>query len=441
MSPRARSSLVFSAIASLVCVGGPACQDESFFCSASTDCTKDGEAGTCEASGYCSFADPDCDSGRRYGSLAPEQLAGTCVSVDDTHGSSTSTGAPVGDDSSSGTSSVPATVGTGDGSTTSGDVSSSTTEDEGSSTSTGDSPEPLCCDASCSACEDRCVAEELDVSGDEDGEALAIVATQTHVYWTTGWQTDIRVVDLDSGVASRLADLPHTLTKITADEDFIYYLSHGEGFVGRVALDTGLADIVADVNAKTPGYEAGFGRLATDDAHVYFALEGPTGGPAGVFRTAKTPGGELAQVGDFPHPVAVVLDDAFVYVSDMESGLSRVPKDSLSEPQLLATVGGGPIVLRDDYVFVGAGPEMLRVSTDGGPATVVALADGWIEEMVADDVHLYATTVDGSVVRAALAGGEMATIASGGSPWGIATNCGHVFWCDNAALSIFGQPK
>ncbi len=439
MLVRARDSLV---VGLLLCAGGPGCQAESFFCQDSSECMLDGEVGTCEASGYCSFADGSCASGRRYGGLAPDALADTCVPSDDGTGSSSS-GSLGQDDASTGSSSTTGVTtiepDTTTGSTGIGGDDPSSSEG-GASSSTG-APDPLCCDASCSTCGNGCAAEALDVSGDDEGEALAIVATQTHVYWTTGWQTDIRVFDLEAGVGSRLVDLPHTLTKITADEAFIYYLSYGEGFVGRVSLASGAADIVADVNLKTPGHEAGFARLAVDEADVYFALEGPSDGLAGAFRSSKVPGGDVTAIGDFPRPVGIAVDDQAVYISDMEIGLHRAPKDSLT-PELLSNVGGGPLVLHDGSVFVGAGGEMLRVSAEGGPATLVAVADGRIEEMVADETHLYATTIAGSVVRAPLDGdGPPTVIASGGSPWGIATNCQQVFWCDNAALSMVGRAK
>lgn len=42
------------------------------------------DGGYCEASGYCSFDDADCDSGRRYGPLAGGGLGGKCVAPEDT---------------------------------------------------------------------------------------------------------------------------------------------------------------------------------------------------------------------------------------------------------------------------------------------------------------------------------------------------------------------
>ncbi|MCA9707361.1 MAG: hypothetical protein KDK70_16020 [Myxococcales bacterium] len=64
---------------------------ELFACAQSDQCVLDGQLGTCEPDGYCSFPDEACDSGRRYGDLAPAGLASTCVPVDP---GSTSTTAP-----------------------------------------------------------------------------------------------------------------------------------------------------------------------------------------------------------------------------------------------------------------------------------------------------------------------------------------------------------
>ncbi len=46
-----------------------------FLCQDDTGCPN----GQCEASGFCSFPDPACDSGRRYGEFAGDGLGGSCV--------------------------------------------------------------------------------------------------------------------------------------------------------------------------------------------------------------------------------------------------------------------------------------------------------------------------------------------------------------------------
>lgn len=53
--------------------------DQVFSCNDDVQCESVGIAGTCEANGFCSFPDPACDSGRRYGSYAGGGLEGSCV--------------------------------------------------------------------------------------------------------------------------------------------------------------------------------------------------------------------------------------------------------------------------------------------------------------------------------------------------------------------------
>lgn len=50
-----------------------------FSCGQTSDCVLNGLPGRCEATGYCSFPDPECGSGQRYSEHAPSDLARACV--------------------------------------------------------------------------------------------------------------------------------------------------------------------------------------------------------------------------------------------------------------------------------------------------------------------------------------------------------------------------
>ncbi|MCC6751771.1 MAG: hypothetical protein IT371_29230 [Deltaproteobacteria bacterium] len=50
-----------------------------FTCSATRQCEGSGGTGTCEPTGYCSFPDPGCPSGRRYGAHGPADLSSACT--------------------------------------------------------------------------------------------------------------------------------------------------------------------------------------------------------------------------------------------------------------------------------------------------------------------------------------------------------------------------
>jgi C-type mannose receptor len=53
----------------------------TFQCAASDQCVRDGVQGECEAVGYCSFPDPACASGHRFGDYSPS--ANQCVGDSD----------------------------------------------------------------------------------------------------------------------------------------------------------------------------------------------------------------------------------------------------------------------------------------------------------------------------------------------------------------------
>lgn len=100
------------------------CSSDRFQCSEDTSCVVEGIAGFCESNGYCSFPDEECDSGRRYGQMAPAEFAGVCVGV--------------GPGESTGSSGIALTSLSG-GSTSSGSTSgesSSTASDESTTTTT-----------------------------------------------------------------------------------------------------------------------------------------------------------------------------------------------------------------------------------------------------------------------------------------------------------------
>lgn len=55
------------------------CITSSSACSGDSDCDADGRSGMCQTNGWCSYPDPDCTSGQRYGDQAGNELAGKCV--------------------------------------------------------------------------------------------------------------------------------------------------------------------------------------------------------------------------------------------------------------------------------------------------------------------------------------------------------------------------
>ena len=82
---RARIGLTLGLSAAL------ACGRLEYRCERDTDCAiEDRPLGTCEPTGWCSYAHDECPSGRLYGDLVGDGLARTCVPIDESDGSSSS---------------------------------------------------------------------------------------------------------------------------------------------------------------------------------------------------------------------------------------------------------------------------------------------------------------------------------------------------------------
>lgn len=60
-------------------VAGVGCGKSTFQCQGAGQCVLEGQQGSCQPSGFCSFDDDACLSGQRYGEGAPDGLSGMCV--------------------------------------------------------------------------------------------------------------------------------------------------------------------------------------------------------------------------------------------------------------------------------------------------------------------------------------------------------------------------
>jgi len=71
------------ALAIGVVVGALGCVNHNpYNCASSTQCVLAGESGRCEPQGFCSFVDPQCESGQRFEPKAGGGLGGTCVAAE-----------------------------------------------------------------------------------------------------------------------------------------------------------------------------------------------------------------------------------------------------------------------------------------------------------------------------------------------------------------------
>ena len=64
----------------VVVLAGGCLKTGEFRCETSTDCDRAGALGTCQGVGYCSFPDPGCEGGQRFGDFS-SSFSNTCVDV------------------------------------------------------------------------------------------------------------------------------------------------------------------------------------------------------------------------------------------------------------------------------------------------------------------------------------------------------------------------
>src|ERR1044072_5211057 len=79
MGPTTRAFALIGVFVGVVVGAGCAEPREAFQCSSSSQCVHAGQTGTCESTGFCSFDDRGCPSGKRYRESAGDDLSGECV--------------------------------------------------------------------------------------------------------------------------------------------------------------------------------------------------------------------------------------------------------------------------------------------------------------------------------------------------------------------------
>lgn len=224
-------------------------------CDADVQCLDAGIMGVCQSPGWCSFPDPACPSGQRYGDLAGDGLARTCVPVDDgtTHGaddaatiSMPTTGEPTSEGSTSIVSATtPITSGvdvTGDATTLSEDTTSATTPGTTDDGTTGPSRD---CPTYVDDFEDGVIGaewgvDELDMVVDQGGARVFLVSTDARDEYPT--TTLVESQDLTDGWVRVHVGVPPahpqeqlflTVSPVADDTDIVHWFLEGDALIAR----------------------------------------------------------------------------------------------------------------------------------------------------------------------------------------------------------------
>lgn len=185
-----------------------------------------------------------------------------------------------------------------------------------------------------------------------------------------------------------------------------------------------------------PGVEL----LALDETHVYWSVNNGFDAGYPLFRAPKAGGAPTVlteQIGpDWWVPAALVVDDAFVYLSqpNIYDGLSpadqlvgtvrRIPKEG-GPAQDLASVYTYALAVDESFVYwtrrrVDGTCELVRAEKDGSAPQVLVTEPGVIDRLSARSGGVFWTLVDAGVhvARASIDGGAPITVATSADTFG-----------------------
>lgn len=219
------------------------------------------------------------------------------------------------------------------------------------------------------------------------GSLGAFTIDATRAYWVAG-ANDLFAVPLSGGTPVTLASGMDTLG-LTVKGPELYSVSHS--FVVRLSVDGGTPSKLAESSTYAPGLPA------ADDANVYWVGDGVFSAPrAGGTATTLATARDVA--------TGLAIDDANVYWCDSSAPaapMMRTPK---------------------------AGGQSMTLATNQFGATGFA-TDG-------HDVYWTLGGTSGAVVRVAVDGGPVTTLASASSPGAIAVDDTGVYWASDGPATV-----
>ncbi len=190
--------------------------------------------------------------------------------------------------------------------------------------------------------------------------------------------------------------------------------------------------------------------LAVDGAYVYWV----DGDAYTVLRVAKAGGGSSSLLydagsGAINAPRFCAVDSAYVYLTDTQTGVYRMPLTGGNPAQIAppnGTYGYWPLVLDTNSVYYGGAGQILRADktwTDGGVPIVSTVPDPDGLALDTATGALYWSdwgsgfANDGTIGKVPVAGGGSTVLAASlATPEAVAVSGNYVFWLSNGTLDV-----
>ncbi len=213
------------------------------------------------------------------------------------------------------------------------------------------------------------------------------------VYWVENDLSAgaVKKIPLTGGSISTLATNLIEPTAIVVDASFVYWIERNNGSNGslkKIPINGG------SVTTLATGLNNAQNHMVQDALHLYFG-DGISGGGGAIRKVPKGGGAIITLVnsGIINLRTAIAVDDSYVYFTDDQNNIKRVPKT------------GGSVSI----IGIGNPSAMILYNND----------IYWVEYS------------NGSVKKMPKSGGAVTTLASGSnSPAGIATDGSSVYWIE-----------
>ena len=308
--------------------------------------------------------------------------------------------------------------------------STSTSTSSATSTSTGGSSSGF--GNACLAC----TGCPVTLAEGEDPEGIAV--DSSNVYWTQYWGENItgagdgtlKSVPLCGGTPVPLAWEPAAAGALALDATSAYYVAGGA--ILKVALGGGtLTTLFSSTQVAAIG-------IAVDATNIYWTdgiVYGPGTADLRQMPVGGGPATTLASSSSATFSAIAVSATTVYWVDDNAGSLMSIPIGGGTLTTLISVGAPSGLVVDGTNVYWSNNGDIVEQPVGGGVATTLATGQN-VYDLVADATSVYWTDDASSLLKVAVAGGPVTTLATGlPQPENLAVDATSVYWTNFASGS------